>query len=80
MNSQQLTAWLAAQEQVTEAEAAARLEALARGIRQLVKQGHAVELPGLGRFEPGLGLTFRFDGATEAAPPQARTTAGKRRG
>ncbi|MBN8733352.1 MAG: HU family DNA-binding protein [Acidobacteria bacterium] len=79
MNSQELAAWLATQEEVTEAEAEARLEALACGIRQLVQQGHEVELPGLGRFEPGVGLKFRFDGKAQARRDGGRQAAGKRR-
>lgn len=79
MNSQELAAWLADQEKLTEAEAAAHLEALARGIRQLVREGHTVELPGLGRFEPGGELKFRFQEATHTATPHARQSAGKRR-
>lgn len=80
MTTNELAAKLAAQERVSEAEAAARLDELARRIRQLVREGQAVELPGLGHFEPGQKLRFRFVRKQPGQSTGARQAAGKRRG
>jgi len=80
MNMNELAARLAEQERMSEAEAAAHLDELTTRIRQLVREGQSVALPGLGRFEPGRQLNFRFDGAARVRPAGARQAAGKRRG
>ena len=80
MTTHELAARLAEQEHVSEAEAAARLEELARRIERMVREGQRVELPGLGRFEPGQQIQFRFDRRQPGHPAGARHAAGKRRG
>jgi nucleoid DNA-binding protein len=79
MTTNELTAKLAARECVSEAEAAAQLDELARRIQRLVRQGETVELPGLGHFEPGQPIQFRF-GRKQPRPGGARHAAGRRRG
>lgn len=80
MTSHELAARLAEQERVSEAEAAAHLEELARRIQLLVREGQRVELPGLGRFEPGQPMQFRFARGAGREARRARQAAGKRRG
>ncbi|MEP7367193.1 MAG: HU family DNA-binding protein [Acidobacteriota bacterium] len=80
MTTNELAAKLAEQECVSEAEAAAHLDELARRIHRLVREGQRVELPGLGRFEPGQPLQFRFDHKQPGPTAGARHAAGKRRG
>jgi len=80
MTMNELTAKLAARECVSEAEAAAELDELARRIHRLVRQGKTVELPGLGHFEPGQPIQFRFDRKQPRHTGGARHAAGRRRG
>ncbi len=80
MTRDELAAKLAEQECVSEAEAAAHLDELTARIRRLVREGRTVELPGLGRFEPGQQIRFRFDREQQGPRAGARHAAGKRRG
>ena len=77
MTTNELAARLAEQARLSEAEAAAQLGELAKRIHRLVRKGHSVELPGLGRFEPGARLQFRFDRKTHGSKADARRAAGK---
>ena len=80
MTMNELAARLAAHECLSEAEAAAHLDELARRIQRLVREGQTFELPGLGRFEPGEPIQFRFNRKPPGGATGARHAAGKRRG
>ncbi|MCC7237732.1 MAG: HU family DNA-binding protein [Bryobacterales bacterium] len=80
MNSNELARRLAAQERITRCQAEAQLDQLARDIRRLLQSGHSVELPGLGRFEPGPELKFHFETPPAGRSAGKRQAAGKRRG
>ena len=80
MTTNELAARLAEQERVSETEAAARLDELTRRIQRLLREGQSVELPGLGRFEPGDKVKFRFDHKPSGRAAGDRNAAGKRRG
>lgn len=80
MNTNDLARRIAAQELITQAQAEAQLDRLVRDIRRVLQSGQSVELPGLGRFEPGPELRFHFETSPAGRSAGKRQAAGKRRG
>jgi nucleoid DNA-binding protein len=61
MRKIQLTNKLARQSGVTKAEAADQLEGVVHQIVTTLRKGKPVNLPGLGRFQPGGTWQFKFE-------------------